>query len=311
MSELREAINELTIEGILKEKNLESVVVDKKDVIRGDLIVITGKNNEHKIRIYVTKQTQKGTENPAYKGMLTVKDTYVSKAEALQNGGTPDVVRMSCKLTLNEYYGENGELVSYLTPSTSFVNRVTDREMKEDASGTIEIFLTKIKPEFVKGEETGRSVIEGWTTGYGGRVFPVSFKANSDIATYMDTNFEMNKNTILNYELINNVITEIQQLGGGFGKAREKVITSSVHEILIVGGEPDQYDEETDAPVKVKNGQAMVAIQGFQKDLLKAGMTQREIYLTELKEKAQNKKPATTSGTSTKKQVDTSEDFSF
>jgi len=278
--EIREALNEVFIEGILKEKNLETTVVKtengNQDVIRGEVVITTGKNAEHRIRIYANKLTKEKKDNPVYKGLVTVMEEYVSIADALKNGQTEDQatkVRITKgKLSLNEYYTPTGELRSFPAVNTNFLNRVDETKgYNPKAEFTVEMFFKAIKKEVKDNEETGRVIVDGIIPMYGGAVIPISFVVvDEDTINYLETNYEIGKTGKIWGEIINTVeITK--QIEKGFGKSKEKIITNILHELIITGGEEEQYDEDDEKSYSV--------------DLIKKALTERDIYLDELKNK--------------------------
>lgn len=273
--EIREAINEVFIEGTLKEKNLELATIDtengKAEVIRGELIITTDENSEHRVRIYANKLTKERKENSVYKGLVTVMNEYVSIAEALKNGQTEESavkVRVAKgKLGLNEFYTPNGELRSFPSISTNFINRV-DKNFSPKAEFSIEAYFDSFKPEMKNDEETGRLIVNTIVPLYGGKVIPLTFIASDeDVVDYLQTNYEAKRTSKIWGELINTVeITKTEEKG--FGKSKEKVITKTIHELIITGGEEEMYDEEDE--------------KSYSTDLIKKAMAERDIYLDEL-----------------------------
>lgn len=273
--EIREAINEVFIEGTLKEKNLELATIDtengKTEVIRGELIITTDENSEHRVRIYANKLTKERKENSVYKGLVTVMNEYVSIAEALKNGQTEESavkVRVAKgKLGLNEFYTPNGELRSFPSISTNFINRV-DKNFSPKAEFSIEAYFDSFKPEMKNDEETGRLIVNTIVPLYGGKVIPLTFIASDeDVVDYLQTNYEAKRTSKIWGELINTVeITKTEEKG--FGKSKEKVITKTIHELIITGGEEEMYDEEDE--------------KSYSTDLIKKAMAERDIYLDEL-----------------------------
>lgn len=273
--EIREAINEVFIEGVLKEKALELATIDteqgKADVIRGDLVIATDENSEHRVRVFANKLTKEKKENSVYKGLVTVMNEYVSIAEALKNGGTAEdasKVRVSKgKLGLNEYYAPNGELKSFPTIQTNFVNRV-DKNYSPKAEFTLEAYFEGMKPEMKDEEETGRLVVNVIVPLYGGKVIPLTLiAADEDVAQYLYTNYETKKTSKIWGELVNTVeVTRTEEKG--FGKSKEKVITRTLHELLITGGEEDMYDDEDE--------------KSYSTDLIKKAMAERDIQLDKM-----------------------------
>ena len=296
--ELREALNEVFIEGILKEKTLELATIDvqgkKADVIRGELVISDKENSEHRVRVFANKLTKEGKENSVYKGLKTVMDEYVSVAEALKLGQTAeaaDKVRITKgKIGLNEYYTPNGELRSFPIVTTNFVNRVKDGTYNPKAEFSLEIYFDNILPEIKDDEETGRLIVKGIVPVYGGEVIPLTFiVADEDAVNYIQTNYEKGKTGKVWGELVNTVeITKIVEQG--FGKAKEKIVTKIINELVITGGEEDQYNEDDE--------------RSYSTDLIKKAMAERDIKLDELlKNSKDNGKKTKTNNTPVKKEL--------
>lgn len=296
--ELREALNEVFIEGILKEKTLELATIDvqgkKADVIRGELVISDKENSEHRVRVFANKLTKEGKENSVYKGLKTVMDEYVSVAEALKLGQTAeaaDKVRITKgKIGLNEYYTPNGELRSFPIVTTNFVNRVKDGTYNPKAEFSLEIYFDNILPEIKDNEETGRLIVKGIVPVYGGEVIPLTFiVADEDAVNYIQTNYEKGKTGKVWGELVNTVeITKIVEQG--FGKAKEKIVTKIINELVITGGEEDQYNEDDE--------------RSYSTDLIKKAMAERDIKLDELlKNSKDNGKKTKTNNTPVKKEL--------
>jgi len=287
--EIREALNEVFIEGILKEKNLELTTINgengKQDVIRGEVVISTSSNSEHKVRIFANKLTKEKKDNPIYKGLVTVMDEYMSIADVLKLGQSADTatkVRITKgRLGLNEYYTPAEELKSFPAVSTNFLNRVDETKgYNPKAEFTLEMFFKSMKKEVKNSEETGRVIVEGIIPMYGGAVAPITFiVADSDTVDYLETNYEVGKTGKVWGEIINTVETTVK-IEKGFGKAKEKTITNTLHELTLTGGEEEQYDEEDEKSYSV--------------DIIKKAMAERDIYLDELKKKSKkdgNKAP--------------------
>ena len=296
--ELREALNEVFIEGILKEKTLELATINvqgkKADVIRGELVISDKENSEHRVRVFANKLTKEGKENSVYKGLKTVMDEYVSVAEALKLGQTAeaaDKVRITKgKIGLNEYYTPNGELRSFPIVTTNFVNRVKDGTYNPKAEFSLEFYFDNILPEIKDNEETGRLIVKGIVPVYGGEVIPLTFiVADEDAVNYIQTNYEKGKTGKVWGELVNTVeITKIVEQG--FGKAKEKIVTKIINELVITGGEEDQYNEDDE--------------RSYSTDLIKKAMAERDIKLDELlKNSKDNGKKTKTNNTPVKKEL--------
>src|SRR5690606_1511936 len=116
------------------------------------------------IRLRSNKFTNAGKENSLYKGYVTIKDEYVSVADAAENPElTPTKVKIDGKLTTNEYYGQDGKLRQFQQIEGKFVNRLTDKDdPTPKATFEVEIYVDSVKAEMENNDETGRALVEAW-----------------------------------------------------------------------------------------------------------------------------------------------------
>jgi hypothetical protein len=288
-TELREAINEVFIEGVLKEKNLEIIPAEMKnssgstvktDAIRGELVIASTEDSEHKVKVYAYKLTKDGKDNSVFKGLKTVMDEYVSIAEALKSSQTADAadkVRVTKgRLGLNDYYLPNGELRSYPQINTNFVNRVKEGTYNPKAEFSLEVYFDSITPEIKDSEETGRLLVKVIVPMYGGEVIPLTLVAtDEDTINYIQTNYEAKKTGKIWGEFFNSVkITKTVEQG--FGKAKEKITTNTINELILVGGEETQYEDDDE--------------KSYSTELIKKAMAERDIKLDELLKKSKDGK---------------------
>lgn len=291
--ELKEALNEVFIEGVLKEKSLELTTITdaqgkKSEVIRGELVISDKENSEHRVRVFANKVTKEGKENSVYKGLVTVMGEYVSVAEALKAGQTADAaekVRITKgKLGLNEYYTPNGELRSFPVVNTNFVNRVKDGTYNPKAEFSLEIYFESIAPEMKEGEETGRLIIKAIVPVYGGEVIPLTLiVADEDAVNYIQTNYEKGRTGKVWGELVNTVEVT-KTIEKGFGKAKEKIVTKILNELVVTGGEEEQYDPED---VKLS----------YSAEIIKKAMAERDVKLDALLKKSKDNGKKTSKST--------------
>ena len=71
---LKEALNELTVEGVLHEKNLEIKTDDGKKSISGSISIQTSDTNIVTLRVNQNEYTKAGKLNSIYAGLVTVKE---------------------------------------------------------------------------------------------------------------------------------------------------------------------------------------------------------------------------------------------
>lgn len=246
-TQIREAENKVKIEGILKEIRLE----EKEDIISGDVIILVGENSEIAVSVYVGKTTKSGGENKAYSGIQTVMEEYVSIA-ALMKEGKPYAeafaeatkVRINkAKLDKQEFYANGGEFVSNPRVSSNFFNRIIDDAFSPRAEFDIECYFEKIRKEIKGSEETGRIIIDAIIPLYGGKVVPMEFVAEGEVADYIESNYSPRKTGQVWGDVVN-IVERTVVKKSGFGKDKEETVVNYKRELLITGGNEEQYSEE-------------------------------------------------------------------
>lgn len=154
----REAKNNVFIEGILAEIDLKygsynSKVTGQPVENIGGLIKvlveqnINGEESKLEVPVYMfsTKLTRKGTINPAYEAIEKVMNEFVSIA-ACGSKEQADKVRISnAKIKMNEFVGQNGQVVSQPRVQGNFVSKAFG-EFKPKAEFDLEFMVSKILP---------------------------------------------------------------------------------------------------------------------------------------------------------------------
>lgn len=283
---LREGLNQINVTGTLKENNLE-IRDDLKDrrtgapytAIMGDLVVKVGENDEHRLKFFSKELTNAGGENKLFKAYKTVKETYISIAEAAvmnterEEIRNAEIARAEAQLEAGEIeqmpefdeiekvyptrlnvqgeirsndYSADGIKVSE-TPELAgrFINSLK-KEEEDRAEFDLEIYVEDMKPELDKdGIETDRLEVKALVPVYGGKVIPVPLKVTGEhgVADYMGMNFRKGDTLQVWGTLINKAIEKIE-VKSGFGQSKEKVTYDYTNEILIVGGEENALEGE-------------------------------------------------------------------
>ena len=285
--QLREALNQFTITGTLKEKNLEvkNDFTDKETgakytAIAGELVIKVGDDGEHKIKLFSREKTQAGGISKLFKAYQTVQETYLSMADLAgmpedeREGKYPTRLTVQGELSVNDYYSNN-ELHSYPELRGKFVNSVKSEDIEDAAEFDVEMYINKMKKELDKdGIETGRLLLEGIVPGYKGIVSPILFTVTDEygVANFMESTFRVGDTVLLWGDIINSAITTTKTKSG-FGQSKEEVTTTYKNEILIIGGEELVLQNE----------------KAFEPELVKLALAEREIYLAGVKSKGEQK----------------------
>ena len=303
---LKQAENIVKIEGILSEIDLKTGSTTKVinnvsktvDYITGSIKVrvnqiLNGQEVELEIPVYMfsNKLTNKGTPNPAYESIEKVMNDFVSIAA----GGIEraDRIRItSGNIRMNEYYGQNGTLISYPRINASFVTRVTD--------------LAKFNPEATfsavfaiggMGYETDRDGVEianrykirGVLPQYNGKVDVVDFYATSpNVIDAVSSYWTVGDTVKINGKLNFTSKVEEKMVEVDFGEPRMERRTVSVSELIITGGTQTPLEGEF----------------AYESDEIASALQERQAYLAEQKEKQKDKSAAKTAAPAKKAEFD-------
>lgn len=272
---LREASNVVTIEGTLAE--VRHTEWKNGNGLNIELDIEVAPNEVHTVKGFSKYKKDDGTDNAVAKGYQTIVSEY--KSIAKHGRDEADKVRITQgKISLNEYYS-HGIFKSYPQLMANFVNRLdANEEFNPRAEFDVEVFVKNVTEEKVKGEETGRVNLNGYIPVYNGKVIPFTFVVTKEGSQYVENNYE--KGTTVNVfgKIINYKEQKVTTKVAAFGEDKKEITSITRREYLITGGN-DPYDEDS------KNA--------FNADAIKKALTEREIYLDELKKegnKENNKK---------------------
>lgn len=254
---IREAENIVRIEGILSETDLKYGSFEKNNETKksiGGIIKIQVNQEingesvtlEVPVHMFASEYTNKGTKNPAYQSIERIMNEYTSIAAA-GGAANADCVRVTnAKVTMNEYYGQDGRLISFPRITASFVNKVRADELAPKAEFSTQFVVAKKQMEMdSEGIETGRYKVTGIVPQYGGRVDVIDFvtsnpKVIEAVKQYWTENDTVSAVGRLNFSSrTETVIKEVD-----FGEPQETTRTISVSELVITGGSSTPLDGE-------------------------------------------------------------------
>ena len=252
---LRQAENRCKVEGILAEIDIKPGSFNKNgqmmESIGGSIIVkvtqkISGEEKELAIPVHMfaSKLTNKGTPNPAYESIKKVMDEYVSIAASENGEEGADRVRItSGSVRMNEYYSQDGRLISFPRVNASFVSRINKADCKPEATYTAEFVVANKAEEIVNDEPTGRYRIDAIIPQYGGKVDVVPMYAQSPgvidaVSTYWNVGDTVKANGRLDFSATTETIIEEVD----FGEPIEKTRTINRSDLIITGGSQEPLD---------------------------------------------------------------------
>jgi hypothetical protein len=280
---LKQAENRCKIEGILSEIDLKPTSFMKNgknmDAIGGSIIVkvvqkISGKEKELMIPVHMfaSRITNKGTPNPAYESIKKVMDEYISIAAA-GNEEQADRIRITnANIRMNEYYAQDGRLVSFPRVNASFISKIRKDECKPEATFTVQFAVGKKDEEFDRnGEPTGRYRIDALLPQYGGKIDVVPLYAESEgVISAISTYWEVGDTVKANGRLDFSSTTEVTYQEVDFGEPVEQVRTVNKSDLVITGGSQSPLDGDL----------------AYSKADLDDALAERKVRLEQLKEKS-------------------------
>ena len=240
--------NIVKIEGILSEIDLKYGTINKNGTdiktVGGSIKVrvntkINGADAELEIPVHMfaTQYTNAGAVNPAFESIERVMNEYVSIAASDIN--TADRIRITRgQLGMNEYIGQNGNLVSFPRISASFVSKIKKDECKPAADFTAIFVVGQKGYELDKdGVETDRYKIVGMIPQYGGKVDVIPFFAVNPGVIDAVSNYWNEGDTVKATGKLNFTSkTEAYEVKVDFGEASEATRTISISDLIITGG---------------------------------------------------------------------------
>ena len=246
---LRQAENKVKIEGILSEIDIKPGSFNKNgqtmESIGGSIVVkVTQKiNGEEKelaipVHMFASKLTNKGTPNPAYESIKKIADEYVSIAASETGEDGADRIRITNgSIRMNEYYSQDGRLISFPRVNASFVNRINKADCKPEATFTMEFVVGNMADEMKNDEPTGRYEIKAIVPQYGGKVDVIPLYAQNEnvisaISNYWEQGYTVKANGRLDFS----ATTETTLEEVDFGEPIEKTRTINRSDIIITGG---------------------------------------------------------------------------
>ena len=252
---LRQAENRCKVEGILAEIDIKPGSFNKNgqmmESIGGSIIVkvtqkISGEEKELAIPVHMfaSKLTNKGTPNPAYESIKKVMDEYVSIAASENGEEGADRVRItSGSVRMNEYYSQDGRLISFPRVNASFVSRINKADCKPEATYTAEFVVANKAEEIVNDEPTGRYRIDAIIPQYGGKVDVIPMYAQSEgvidaVSTYWNVGDTVKANGRLDFSATTETIIEEVD----FGEPIEKTRTINRSDLIITGGSQEPLE---------------------------------------------------------------------
>lgn len=265
----KEAKNYVSLCGILLENGLKySDYTSKKDgktyeAIGGSVklrVDLPDNTLEIPVHFFSNKYTKDGRLNPSYTSIEKAMKEFTSVAAAAESGLGPDAAtRVSiggARVSMNEYYGQNGQLVSFPRVMGSFLSKVTG-EFIPEATFELEFVLSGFKMATDKDGvelEPAKLIADVIVPCYGGRVEVLKLAATKpSVISAIQANWEPEKTYAAHGDLYFTSKTETKVIDQGMGDPITKEYSTNISELIIRGGTPAAYDDEAAFDLNVIN----------------------------------------------------------
>ena len=284
----RGMINRETIEGRLYQHNLELKTVQNKDsanfgkdFISGTIDIATDEEGLNVISIhftYVTEMTKGGKKNVTYTVLKNIIDG--GKAWITDGKDAALKLRVNTALALNDFYTNEGELVSAKRNEGGFVNVIKDLAPEPERNRfAMDIVITSVNlvekddERNMSGEDFLR--IRGAIFNFRNDLMPVEFVCrNPNAISYfekLDVSAASPVFTEVRGAIVSNNIKQSIEEESAFGTVSVKTVTRNVKEWVIDWARPTEYDFGAEDTLTA--------------DELKTAMQNREVYLAEVKKR--------------------------
>ncbi len=248
--------NKVTIEGIVSEVDFRdgSFMRDGSPInsFGGTVKVrvtqkINGVDTELEIPVhaFAAQRKRDGNANPIYESLKKyVEDTKSAAVVGLEEA---DRVRITgATIDMNEYYGQNGQLITFPRISSSFFRKINKNECNPEATFSVIMTIGKAAEEVDReGVPTGRYKIQGIIPRYNGEIDIIPFIADNPgvidtVSQCWNEGDTVKATGKLNFT--SKTVTETVEQD--FGEPLTKTRTISVSELVINGGLSTPLDGE-------------------------------------------------------------------
>lgn len=273
MAEIKQSINNAQVVGTLKETNLQIITkevtlkggngVEKKVTCRqvgkiefkNPMFLVEVNGNDIGVDFFPINEKKiddngQIIDNPRFKSMVTVMETYVPKIKDAENATR---VKIDGTLRANEYVDKNFEYKSF-----PYINgfQISSSNVPEDDIADCEIsgIIRSITKELKSNTEepTGRLKMELYSFDNSGVAVPYNFVVNSDLADDVLDAYANGDSVKIYYEVVTRQVGGAKKTtGGSFGRRdSHRVSGFTVTEYSIFRGD-EVFDEENEYYISI------------------------------------------------------------
>ena len=256
---MKKMINSEKIEGRLYTHNLTIKQVQNKesknygtDFISGTVDIATDEELLNVIQVhftYVTETTSSGKVNQTYVNLKKI----IEGAKTVVSDGPEEAMKLKVDtaLTLNDFYNNNGDLVSTKVNEGGFVTILNGELSPEEERNTFTVDMlitsvirTEADPE--KNIEKDYLTVKGAIFNFRNNLLPVDFKVTNEQGMEYFESLDASQSNPVFTKLWGkiksaNIVNEVKE-DTAFGEAAVRTYTKKVKEWVITGSAKEPYD---------------------------------------------------------------------
>lgn len=251
---MRKTVNEAKISGYLYDVKLEKRAVKNeasanygKEYIRGSIDIATDEEGTNIISVhytYVAPMFNNGNTNRSFGVLESLIDTNNTWVKSGKDGAAK--VSATPSIAVNDWYDQNGELISNIRCEGGFLNMVSSLPpVDERNTFKVDMFINKVMKVFADPEkniEEDYLKVSGTIFNFSGALIPVEFVLrNPGGIDYME-NLQMPIFTQVYGAIQNSVIKIKTETQTAFGDPIVNTVERRTREYLIVNMSAEQYD---------------------------------------------------------------------
>ena len=295
---MRKAQNTERIEGRIYQHDLTVKQVQNqasenfgKDFIAGNIEVATDEEGLNVIKVhftYVTETNKSGTKNATYATLKKIIDENKTWVTVGKDAATK--VRIDTALALNDFYNNNDELVSAKTNEGGFVTIVNELgEVAQRNTFSVDMVITNVTHVDKDDEKNIKehALVKGAIFNFRNDLLPVEFKVeNEQGIKYFDGLGASGSEPVYTRvwgKIISETKTTTQEVESAFGEAAVRTYKNTNKEWIITGTAKVPYDFGDENILTAE-------------ELTKAAQN-REVYLADVKKRAEEYKASRAAGT--------------
>lgn len=301
---MRKAQNTEHIEGRIYQHDLNIKTVQNqtsqnfgKEFISGNLEIATDEEGLNVIKVhftYVIEMNKNGSKNSTYatlKKIMEENKTWTTVGKELATK-----VKVDTALALNDFYNNNDELVSAKVNEGGFVTIITELcDEKERNTFSVDMVITNVKHVDEDEEQNiaEHAIVRGAIFNFRNDLLPVDFKVfNKDGIEYFEGLEASTAEPVYTRvwgKIVSKTKVTTQEIESAFGASAVRTYRNTSKEWVITGTAKNPHDFGDENVLTAEE--------------LKKAIQDREVYLADVKKRAEEYKSNKTSNTTQKSSV--------